>query len=264
MTSALFDSAAKNYDETFTNTEIGKLQRTRVWKYLNSILPSNSLNILELNCGTGEDAIWFAKKGHKVWATDISEKMVEVARLKVEQLNLLDNITVGQLDINEIDKASFHNRFDLIFSNFGGLNCLTDNELTVLSQRLKSLLTSTGRFVAVVMPDFCMTESFYFLSKFKFKDVLRRKMTQQVMVNEAVVKTNYHSPKMFYRYFKNEFSLIDVIGIGFIIPPSYLNNFFVKKPKTLKFINTVENYLGNNLFTASISDHFLIELSIMQ
>jgi ubiquinone/menaquinone biosynthesis C-methylase UbiE len=262
MTSALFDSAAQNYDNTFTNTEIGKLQRARVWKYLDSILPNNSLNILELNCGTGEDAIWFAKKGHKVWATDISKKMVEITRLKVEQFNLSDKIIVEQLDINEINKANFPNRFDLVLSNFGGLNCLTDNKLTVLSQRLKNLLTSTGRFVAVVMPNFCMTESLYFLSKFKFKEVFRRKKMQTVNVGNALINTYYYNSKSFYGYFKNEFDLNKTVSVGLTIPPSYLNNFFAKKVNTLNFLNETENLFGNNIFSASISDHYLTDLII--
>jgi ubiquinone/menaquinone biosynthesis C-methylase UbiE len=262
MTSALFDSAAQQYDATFTNTEIGKLQRARVWNYLSSIFNNNTLDILELNCGTGEDAIWFAKNGHKVWATDISEKMIGVAHLKVEQLALSHKIIFKRLDINEIEKAAFSNRFDLIFSNFGGLNCVTDYQLKTLSNKLMNLLNPNGRFVAVVMPDFCLTESVYFLSKFKFKEILRRKMIQQVRINDAVVKTYYYSPKMFYRYFKNEFILNKVFGIGLTIPPSYLNSFFTKKVKILKFLNGTENFIGNNLVAASIADHYLIDLSI--
>jgi SAM-dependent methyltransferase len=262
MTSALFDSAAQNYDDAFTNTEIGKLQRARVWNYLNSILPNNSINILELNCGTGEDAIWFAEKGHKVLATDISEKMVEIARLKSEQLNLSDKIFVERLDINEIDKASFPNRFDLVFSNFGGLNCLSENELTVLSQRLKDLLATTGRFIAVAMPDFCMIESIYFLSKFNFKEVFRRRKMQCVNVNDSLIKTYYYNPKRFFEYFKNEFDLYKTISVGLTIPPSYLNNYFEKKLNTLQLLNGTEHFFGNNLFSASISDHYLIDLII--
>jgi SAM-dependent methyltransferase len=262
MTSALFDSAAQNYDKTFTNTEIGKLQRARVWNYLNSILPNNSINILELNCGTGEDAIWFAEKGHKVLATDISEKMVEIARLKSEQLNLSDKIFVEQLDINEIDKASFPNRFDFVFSNFGGLNCLSENELTVLSQRLKDLLAATGRFIAVVMPDFCVIESVYFLSKFNFKEAFRRRKMQCVNVNDSLIKTYYYNPKRFFGYFKNEFDLNKTISVGLTIPPSYLNNYFEKKLNTLQLLNGTEYFFGNNLFSASVSDHYLIDLII--
>ncbi len=262
MTSALFDDLAARYDETFTSTEIGKLQRARVWNYLDSFLPNRPINILELNCGTGEDAIWFAKKGHKVLATDISENMVDVARLKVEQANLSDKITTGQLDINEIDKILTANKFDLVFSNFGGLNCLTDSELTVLSRRLKNLLTSTGRFVAVVMPDFCMTESLYFLSKFKFKEIFRRKKMQVVNVDNNWVSAYYYHPKRFCGYFLNDFNFNKAVGVGLMIPPSYLNNFFRRKVNTLKFLNKLERSFGNNSFAASISDHFLIDLNI--
>lgn len=262
MTSALFDSAAQYYDETFTNSEIGKLQRTRVWNYLISILPNNFLNILELNCGTGEDSIWFAKKRHKVLATDISEKMVEITRLKVEQFNLSDKISVEQLDINEIDEKYFSTKFDLVFSNFGGLNCLTESELFILSEKLKKLLNPTGRFIAVVMTDFCMIESIYFFSKFKFNQILRRKRMQQVKVNNSIVNTNYFNPNTFYKYFKNEFTLHKILSIGLTIPPSYLNNFFAKKANTLKFLNAAENLFGNNIFSASISDHYLIDLIV--
>jgi ubiquinone/menaquinone biosynthesis C-methylase UbiE len=262
MTSALFDSVAAKYDETFANTEIGKLQRARVWDYLISSLPNKQLNILELNCGTGEDAIWFASKGHKVLATDISEKMVELACLKVKKFNLSDKIIVEQLDINEISKKTFMNKFDLVFSNFGGLNCLSGVELTLLSNKTKDLLKPTGKFIAVVMPDFCMIESIYFLLKFRMKGIFRRKKIQQVKIDDVVIDTYYYDPNKFYEFFNDGFLINKVIGIGMFIPPSYLNNFFKSKVGSLKLLDRLENIFGNNSFSASISDHYLIDLNI--
>jgi ubiquinone/menaquinone biosynthesis C-methylase UbiE len=262
MTSALFDSVAAHYDETFTNTEIGKLQRARVWNYLDSFLPNRPINILELNCGTGEDAIWLAKKGHTVLATDVSEKMVEVARAKVEEFNLSDKISVKQLDINEIDKVATTDNFDLVFSNFGGLNCLKENGLRFLSEKLKILLKPDGKFIAVVMPDFCMIESIYFLSKFRTQDVFRRKRVQHVNVNDSIVDTYYYHPKRFYKYFKNDFIINKIVAVGVFIPPSYLNNFFRRKVNTLKVLNKLEGSYGNHSIAASISDHFLIDLNL--
>jgi ubiquinone/menaquinone biosynthesis C-methylase UbiE len=262
MISALFDSVAAKYDETFTNTEIGKLQRTRVWDYLSLVLPDKSINILELNCGTGEDAIWFASKGHKVIATDISQKMIEVTQAKVAKLNLSDNISVEQLNINEIDKISFPHMFDLVFSNFGGLNCLSGIELTSLSNKIRSLLKPTGKFIAVVMTDFCIIESTYFLLKFRMKEIFRRKELQQVKLDDVVIDTYYYGPNKFYEYFNAGFLINKVIGIGMLIPPSYLNNFFKSKIAFLKLLNILENILGNNSFSASISDHYLIDLNI--
>ena len=262
MTSALFDDVAAHYDETFTNTKIGKLQRARVWNYLISVLPSKSINILELNCGTGEDAIWFAKKGHTVLATDVSDKMVEVARAKVEKFNLSDKISVKQLDINEIDNLSTANNFDLVFSNFGGLNCLKEIDLISLAEKIKFLLNPNGKFIAVVMPDFCMIESIYFLFKFRTQEMFRRKRVQQVNVNDSVVETYYYHPKKFYEYFKSDFIINKIVAVGVFIPPSYLNNFFRRKVNTLKVLNKLEGSFGNHSIAASISDHFLIDLNL--
>jgi ubiquinone/menaquinone biosynthesis C-methylase UbiE len=262
MTSALFDAVAVHYDETFTNTEIGKLQRARVWNYLNSVLPNKPISILELNCGTGEDAIWFAKKGHTVLATDISEKMVEVTRAKVEGFSLSEKITVKQLDINEIDKVSTTHNFDLVFSNFGGLNCLKESELNSLSEKIKILLKPNGKFIAVVMPDFCMIESIYLLFKFRTQEIFRRKSVQQVKINDSVVETYYYHPKKFYEFFKSDFIINKIIAVGVFIPPSYLNIFFKRKSNTLKFLNKLEGSFGNHTIAASISDHFLIYLNL--
>jgi len=262
MTSALFDTAAAHYDEYFTYTEIGKLQRTRVWDYLDLILPNKPINILELNCGTGEDAIWFAKNGHNILATDISEKMIEVTQAKVKKFDLSDKIVVKQLDINEIDKAFKTDEFDLVFSNFGGLNCLTENDLRSLSEKIKILLKPNGKFIAVVMSDFCMIESIYFLLKLKTKEIIRRRKAQKVSINNSIVDTYYYHPKKFYKYFNNDFIINRIIGVGVFIPPSYLNNFFRRKMNTLKLLNKLETSFGNYSILASIADHYLIDLNL--
>ncbi len=81
----MFENAALTYDQDFTFSNIGKLLRKRVWDYMDTIIePGSQLNILELNCGTGEDAIRFAKHGHRVIATDLSKEMVSITSEKVK------------------------------------------------------------------------------------------------------------------------------------------------------------------------------------
>jgi len=84
-----FDDLAKDYDVGFTESAIGKMQRNRVWHFLgHRILSSEKSKILEVNCGTGVDAIWLADKGHEVLATDISPEMIERASSKFQPKNL--------------------------------------------------------------------------------------------------------------------------------------------------------------------------------
>ena len=101
--------------------------RNHVLKYL---YPQS--DILELNSGTGEDAIFFAKLGHHINATDISQGMQNIVKQKVENNNLQNNISTELCSFTELEKLQNKGPYDLIFSNFAGLNC-TDKLPQVLS-----------------------------------------------------------------------------------------------------------------------------------
>ncbi len=59
-----FDHKASIYDTEFSYSHTGRLQRQRVWAYLETHVFSEQnspLKILELNAGTGEDALVLKK-----------------------------------------------------------------------------------------------------------------------------------------------------------------------------------------------------------
>lgn len=254
---AEFDIAAVTYDHDFTHSQIGKMQRDRVWKYLDLLLKEKgALKILELNCGTGEDALKFARKGNKVIATDISEKMLEIASAK----SMNENVTFFRLDLNEIESYSLDADFDLVFSNFGGLNCIDTAALLRLGKNLPSLLKQGGEFVAIVMPRNCVLESLYFLMKGNKQEAFRRKK-ESVMANVSgkQVKTWYYSPKEFDLIFNRFLKKRRLKPIGFFVPPSYMEKLFSKRQWLLKTLNTMEKRLGNFSWQASLSDHYFIQ-----
>ena len=74
---APFDAVADDYDSSFTDTAVGRLHRATVWRHLDAVLEPSS-KILELGCGTGEDALRLARRGHRVLATDVSTAMRRV------------------------------------------------------------------------------------------------------------------------------------------------------------------------------------------
>ena len=80
-----FDRVADSYDELFTRTAIGRAQRKQVWKELLAAFPEGS-RILELNCGTGEDARFLTKEGRYVVASDASAAMIAVARRRTKEV----------------------------------------------------------------------------------------------------------------------------------------------------------------------------------
>lgn len=255
-----FDEAAITYDQDFTDSAIGMAQRNMVWKYVNNYLKTRkNLKVLELNCGTGEDARRFAEKGCDVMATDISESMLKVAKKK----SFEEKIVFQKLDLNQIEEFSPGNKFDLIFSNFGGLNCIDSDMLKLVQQKVSSLLEPNGSFIAIIMPQFCLWESMYFFLKLRWQETFRRKKRYAIAnVSEEKVKTFYYSPAKFEKLGKGFLKRELLKPIGLFVPPSYLENFFRKRPAILSWLYKLEKALARFSWQAYISDHYYIQFSI--
>jgi SAM-dependent methyltransferase len=268
-----FDAVAHEYDSTFSFTALGRLLRERVWFCTGGFSRRNPAakaagTVLELNCGTGEDAIWLAGQGWQVLATDISVEMLEVAWAKAELLSRKISISSQPNPTNlrfqacsfaEIEKLPVGD-FDLIFSNFGGLNCVSPEDLSQLGPVLTQKLKPGGRFICVVMSRFCGWESLYFLLKMKPKVAFRRfgrKPVEARLDARTSVLTWYYSPREFQKHLQFKGQTVVVKPIGFWLPPSYLNPFFEKHPRLLGILNFLEQNFAPS-WLAPAADHFFL------
>ena len=252
-----FDLAAKSYDMEFTHSKIGMAQRERVWFFLDRALKSGQhQKILELNCGTGADATKLVQLGYQVVATDVSQEMLNVAKSKPTG----ELVDFKQLDLNEFSPESFSQKFDIVFSNFGGLNCISSKTLENVINATFDLLNPGGKFIAVIMSDFCAWETFYFLMKGSKSKAFRRKKMVLANVSGVKVKTWYFHPNVIKNMgFRFESTISKPIGL--FIPPSYLESFFSKHLKLLKMLTRLENSLGRFSWQSAYSDHYYIELT---
>ena len=249
-----FDILAKTYDADFTVSSIGQLQRERVWYYLNSLLKEmgSSLNILEINCGTGEDALRLASMGHKVVATDASEAMIEQARSKYNN-NAVEFITCS---FQNLATQFTGQKFDLILSNFGGLNCIDIEAMKKLSSDLSNLTTTKGKLFFVLLSDRCIWEMMHYGIRGKFKQAFRRfKKTVDFKVDNEVMPIHYYSPSKLKLSFSSDFSLEKNFPVGLFIPPSYLEKKFTNRTKRLERLTKLEYKFGYASL-ARFADHF--------
>ncbi|HTE31816.1 MAG TPA: methyltransferase domain-containing protein [Chryseolinea sp.] len=259
-----FDHIA-TYDSLFTRSIIGQLQRKQVWRYLQKITPQlKGLEILELNCGSGEDAMLFSEKGVNLVATDISEEMLKVTVQRANQFSMQNRISSQFLDPESFDETVFDKKFDLIFSNFGGLNCIQPESVKRLLNKIPSILAPGGRFVGVVMPKFCFTESMYLLMTFRFGQVFRRSTSKEVMLElpGGILKSWYYSPSQIRRWSGEKLRLIRTLPVGFATPPAYLEPSFADKKSLLFRLSRWGKRFDQVSIFSGISDHYLIDLQL--
>jgi len=255
MQSEVFDIYAKTYDEHFTNSLIGMAQREQVYQHVSRRFSDNIKNVLEVNCGTGQDALWFSEKGVTVLATDVSEGMIEIAKRKVNN----NKVEFKKIASQQID-VLFPDMFNLIFSNFGGLNCLNHNELIDFKKGCSKLQQKDDLLIFVIMGTQCWWEQLYF--KFK-KDKIKanrriNKLGVETVINDKKFLTYYYTPNYFKELFFDGYDFLQVKPIGLFVPPSYLEPYFVNREITFNFLIWLDKLFGKFSFLSNYADHYII------
>lgn len=256
MQSSSFDPVAATYDAQFTHTVVGRLQRAVVQDYLQAKVGPGT-TVLELNCGTGADALWLAKQGCTVLATDSSAEMLRITAEKARAINQQHRIQTQLLDLRDLPPDLPW--FDLVFSNFGGLNCLSPEDLEKLGAAIPGLLQPGGLFVAVIMGRFCWWESLYFSLKIQFGQAIRRWRGGPVdapLGGGGHIPTWYYAPAEFRSFLPN-LTLQTVQPVGFWLPPSYLDPWFGRRPGLLRSLNFLEKKCRGRLWAYG-ADHVML------
>lgn len=256
---AAFTKQSKIFDELYSGNTIIKYKRKRVRDHvLQYLQPQDS--ILELNSGTGEDAIFFAQQGHKVHATDISEGMQEVLQKKVADNNLQHLVSNEMRSFTELPFLKNKGPYGLIFSNFAGLNCT--GELDTVLNSFTTLLKPKGIVTLVIMPKFCLWEMLL-LFKGKFKTATRRLFSRNgrnAHIEDEFFTCWYYDPSYIIKHLKNDFDVLSCEALCTIVPPSYMEGFAEKHPKLFTRLSSAENMLKNKWPWKYSGDYYIISL----
>jgi len=256
---AAFTRQSAIFDEIYSGNTIVNYKRDRVRSHVLDYLPPGS-SILELNSGTGEDAIFFAQNGYKVHATDISTGMQQELKRKVKE-NELGNMVSNELcSFTNLGHLKNKGPYDLIFSNFAGLNC-TD-ELSKVLASFNELLKPGGIVTLVILPKFCLWETLM-LFKGKFKTAFRRFFSSngsKAHIEGVYFRCWYYNPSFIIKNLKQQFDLLAIEGLCTIVPPSYIEGFAEKHPKAYKLLKDKEDKLKSSWPWKYIGDYYIISL----
>ena len=250
---AAFDDLAAEYDATFTDTPLGRLLRDRVWAHVDPLVAPGT-RVLELNCGTGEDAVHLAGLGAEVLATDAAAEMVAVTRAKADRRGVGERVRAETVAIESLDVLDAE-PFDLVLSDFGGVNCVGD--LRPLGPALARLVRPGGSVVLVVMGPVVPWEWAWYLAHRQPRTAVRRFRRSTAWRGMTI---RYPSHRTLARALAPGFERVSCIPIGCVLPPSYAGAWIEQRPETLARLADWEDRLAPLPGAAWLGDHYLLHL----
>lgn len=250
-----FSKQSPIFDSIEENNIVLKDLREQIYRHVERYLPPGS-KILELNSGTGIDAIKFVNDGHNVYATDISEGMVEQLNAKIQLCNVANKLSVRQLSYEHLDQIG-EKSFDFIFSNFGGLNCIQN--LTTATRHFNKLLRPGARLTLVIMPRICLWEMAGVL-KGNFGNSFRRFKKGGVMahIEGEHFQTYYHSLREIKNAFSPDFRFIAAEGLAALSPPPHRGDIPDRHPYLYRFSRKLDASLRYRFPFNRWADHIIV------
>jgi SAM-dependent methyltransferase len=254
---AAFDGVAKSYDELFTNTAIGRAQRAQVWsRLLGAFWPGS--RILELNCGTGEDARFLAEKGRNVVACDASAGMLAVARSRAVGIATRGSVEYLQIANENLGALPRQRPFDGAFSNFSGLNCVA--ELRSVAEALASLVRPGGRVLLCIWSRVCPAEVLWYLFHGQPGKAIRRfSGNSSARLGEKAISVFYYANSEIRRSFGPWFRLTSRRAIGLFVPPSYFEPVIRNRGELLGRLEWLDQRFAHLPILRDAGDHVLLE-----
>jgi SAM-dependent methyltransferase len=254
---AAFDSVAADYDHHIFDNPINTWLRNVSIGTMSEIFKPDQ-TILEIGCGTGTETLSLARKGVRVIASDISQKMLDVLSRKAKSVGLCDRITpvhcrptqlvdqLKKLGIDQIDGA---------YSTYGAIN--TEPNLETMIRNIHTLLKKDAFLVLGVWNKFCIYEMVGYLFRLNPSLAFAR-LRNPVPVGKSrfCVASNAFSVGEIDNLLKNQFKPERVLGVVIGLPPSNLTK-FLPRGRSFNLMKAIDLNLGAGFPFNRLGDHFL-------
>lgn len=261
--SQAFDQAALNYDDLYQANPIMAWMRNESLAALQATFAPGS-QLLEIGCGTGDEAIALSRAGYRIVATDISPGMIEAARAKAQTSSSAPVswrvMPAGQLAnlLGDYGPASF----DGAYASFGALNCEPD--LAPVMDALARLLRPGAALVCSVMNRCCAWEIGWELLHLHPRWAFRRLGKGWLTAGLAApggslpVPVLYYTPRGLMRLLAPQFRMRAVFGLPVLLPPPYLAHLLDRHPAPFSRLQRIERFLRGRFPFHTLGDHFLL------
>jgi ubiquinone/menaquinone biosynthesis C-methylase UbiE len=236
-----FSRTAAKYDAFAEDHPHLTRLREKVYSHVCRHVPLES-RILELNAGTGIDAVALAQRGYRVHATDISPGMLERASEKVEQFGLGERVSVQQCSFTDLSQIEGP-PFDAVLSNLGGLNCIPD--LSPVIEQLPQVLRPGGIVSWALMPPVCLWEMAE-VFRGNFRLAFRRLSRKGARSHLEGLHFNvyYFPPRRVMDWFGKDYIRLELEGLSVITPTAESKNLAKRYPRLYATLAQLDNILS--------------------
>jgi cyclopropane fatty-acyl-phospholipid synthase-like methyltransferase len=105
-------------------------------------------SVLDIGCGSGDNALFFAQEGFDVWGIDSSPLAIQKAREKGAQRGL----TAHFLVLNALELTKLNRTFDTA-TDSGLFHTLSDEDRPLFVKNLAAILSPTGNYFMLCFSD---------------------------------------------------------------------------------------------------------------
>jgi SAM-dependent methyltransferase len=253
-----FDSASEEYDVTIGRNFINTWIRQRSLEILYKLLRKEDV-VLEIGAGTGAEAVQVAKRVTRVVATDISPAMVDLLTKRAAAKGLRGRLEATRLAAGDIAEAKGllpEGRVRVAYSFNGALNC--EPRLDEFVGALSGMIVPGGYFVTSIRNTLCLTEILAYGAIFRYSEMVKRKVQpMMVSVGGADIPSTYYSVGDFVSHFRKWFEADRIIGLPSLVPPAYMNDYYVRARQILKVVEGADRVLGTRFPLNRLGDQTL-------
>jgi SAM-dependent methyltransferase len=243
-----FDRLAPEYDREFGRNPAGLLFRHAFQERLRRLFPPGA-RVLDLGCGTGEDALFLASLGVRVHALDISPAMAELTREKVERAGLGERVQVEARAAEDVAAAG--SGFDGAYSDFGALNCAAlgavgDGLARALRPGARVLISAIGRWPLPALVA-------------GWLGVSGRARSESPRVGGAPVPTRYLGPRDLRDGLGSAFEWRDAFALGVLVPGPPQEGWITRHPLVFGALAAIEGVVRGWPGLRNLGDHVVVE-----
>lgn len=253
-----FDGLAASYDRLFTDSRIGRRMREAVWRRMDMRFEPG-FSILDVGCGTGEDAANLAERGVRVLATDACVEMLRLAQRKIESRQVGHLATCYQLAIEDIATDATVQEFgpfDGFLANFGCMNCVTG--VSSIAKQISAVVRPGGMLIVCVMGPVVPWEWVWFFAHGEPRKAFRRLRGGGVEWRGMTVR--YPSIREMRAAFDPYCRVLRMSALGALMPPPFAESWAVSHPNLTSLLARIERRWETTWPNPLLADHYVIEM----